>query len=593
MPATETDLTDLIKREEAAIFKTSTGEIFKRIGDLLIEAGMLSRSECEDASHQAQQNHRRIGETLVEMELITERTLYRYLALQRGVQFAEEEELVAKADPSITGVVAPKFLERHKILPILREGKRILVASSQLEPTVPELAQVFNAEEVAYCLVTPTDFRRLQMAFDLSRPGAGVKTPTSSTNRGARDLLKTSEHQEALGITLFQAILLEAIAHRASDIHLERYGERVRLRLRVDGDLHDISKIAITPEQYLVIINIIKIQANMDIAEHRLPQGGRFSVLAGGHSYDLRVQTQPSLHGEHVVVRLLSKEVKLLSIEQLGFPQRLANIYRRLLQSPSGLLLIVGATGSGKTTSLYAGLNILALDATRKVITIEDPIEYGIDNIQQTQVRPEIGFSFADAMRSFVRQDPDSILVGEIRDPETALEAIRASQTGHLVLSTLHCNDCVDAVQRLFDLHVHPNSVASELLGVFAQRLAKRICPYCRQPIEMKPDIAKEIFPRGVPPGFQCFEGKGCPQCDGFGSFGRIAIVEFLPTNREIRKAISLQPPLDELRGIAFQEGWVPMREHALELVQEGYIALDELPALFQPEQLRPYEMPV
>jgi type IV pilus assembly protein PilB len=333
---------------------------------------------------------------------------------------------------------------------------------------------------------------------------------------------------------------------------------------------------------------VIKVRAGLDIAEHRLPQGGRFVTRSGNQVFDIRTQTQPCLHGEHVVMRLLPQDTKLVGINELGFPPEIAKIYRRLLDSPGGLVLVVGPTGSGKSTTLYAGLQVLAADPSRKVITVEDPIEYALDGIQQTQVRPEIGFEFANAMRAFVREDPDVILVGEIRDGETALEALRASQTGHLVLSTLHCNDTVDAVQRLVDLGMHPNSIASELLAVFSQRLARRICEGCRAPAEPNESLAAEIFPHGIPADMRFFKGKGCDHCRGSGCYGRIAAIEYLPASPALRLAISRRATVDELRGHALTAGLLPLREHALMLVREGIIPLEELKMMLPPERLAP-----
>ncbi|MBX3471908.1 MAG: type II/IV secretion system protein [Planctomycetes bacterium] len=423
------------------------------------------------------------------------------------------------------------------------------------------------------------------MALDLierrkDRAGARSDAP--------RDLLSRDEGMAEL-VTLFEAILVDAIAARASDVHLERYGDRVRLRLRVDGDLRDLHHLKIGPAQLVGLVNVIKVQANLDIAERRVPQGGRTSVRAGNRVFDLRVQTQPSLHGEHVVIRLLPQDTKLLTIEQLGFPEGPGRAYRRLLDSPSGLVLVVGPTGSGKSTTLYAGLQVLSRDTTRKVLTIEDPIEYALDDVQQSQVRPELGFVFASAMRSFVREDPDVILVGEIRDSETALEALRASQTGHLVLSTLHCNDAVDAVQRLVDLGMHPNSIASEVLAVFAQRLAKRICHECREPAGPPAgELALEVFPGGVPPNLETWRGRGCSRCANAGSYGRIAAVEYLPASPAFRGAVSRRCSVDELRAVAVDAGLLPMREHALDLIRAGTIAFEELRMLLPPERLAP-----
>jgi type IV pilus assembly protein PilB len=439
-------------------------------------------------------------------------------------------------------------------------------------------------------LVTSQDFRRLWSVLNISgKSGGYVQPPLQSL---------ANEHDEFSGeldnqvspylVAIYEAILYDAVSEKASDVHLEVYQQRVRIRLRVDGDLYDLQHYQLTPAELAGVVNVLKTRAQLDISEHRLPQGGRSRLKVGDTSYDLRVQTQPSLHGEHAVIRLLPQSGHALTLKQLGMLPGITKQYRRLLDNPSGLVLIVGPTGSGKTTTLSAGLQELADDGRRKVITVEDPIEYAIDNIQQTHVRSSIGFGFADAMRSFVRQDPDVILVGEIRDAETALESVRASQTGHLVLSTLHCNDAVDAIQRLFDLGLHHNSLASELLAVMAQQLAKRICSHCREPAEPDPAILAELFPEQVPDNFHCFVGKGCPQCSGRGTKGRIAVVEFLQVNSELRDVISRRPPLGELRWRALDAGLVTMRDSALELVLQGVIPLSELPRILPEERLAP-----
>ena len=440
----------------------------------------------------------------------------------------------------------------------------------------------------AMCLVTPTDYRRLWMLVDVRRGRAGREAHGGQKTEGG-DLLTSDLHgSEARHIALFETLLLEAISERASDLHLERYGEDVRVRLRVDGDLHDFDRVRLSPADLVGLVNVIKINANLDIAERRIPQGGRVRRRAGDRAYDLRVQVQPALHGEHVVIRLLPQDSKILTIEDIGFPTALAGEYRRMLDGPGGLLLVVGPTGSGKSTTLYAGLQHISRDATRKAITVEDPIEYSIHGVQQTQVRPDIGFSFADAMRAFVREDPDVILVGEIRDKETALEAIRASQTGHLVLSTLHCNDAVDAVQRLLDLDMHPNSIASELLAVFAQRLAKRICTGCRVEVEPDPAMTRELFPGGVPGDFRAWKGAGCEVCGGHGTYGRVAAVEFMRTGPAVRRAISKAALLDDLRAVALEAGLVTLRDTALFHVTRGTIPLSELPWILPIERMAP-----
>ncbi len=554
----------------------------RRLGDLLVLAGDASREEMERAAASARAAHQRLGEALLETGLVGERELFRVLAAQRGLPLAEVEKLLLDADPTLWSSVSARFLDRHHVVPVCRNDDAVIVATTDPDVSVPELAWALGGARVELALITPNDLLRLRRALQLGQ--AGRRAPARGS-ASTDDVLLGGDLDQEL-VALVDAILADAIGERASDVHLERYGEQVRVRLRVDGDLQDLTRYHLTPAQLLGLVNVLKVKGGMDIAERRLPQGGRFSIAAGDRLFDLRLQTQPSLHGEHVVIRLLPQDAPRLGIEQLGFSAALAHAFRRALDEPSGLVLVVGPTGSGKSTTLYAGLQVLSRDATRKVITVEDPIEYALDGVQQTQVRPEIGFHFADAMRAFVREDPDVILVGEIRDGETALEALRASQTGHLVLATLHCNDAVDAVQRLFDLGQHPNTIAAELRAVFAQRLAKRTCEACAAPARPTAARLAEVFPTGVPQDFTSSAGRGCGKCQGRGTYGRVAVVEHLPAGPALRTAIAAHAPLDALRETARRSGLAPFRAQALALVQTGVIAFDELRQLLGEEQL-------
>jgi type IV pilus assembly protein PilB len=563
-----------------------------RLGDILVDLGAASRDQVESAAKE--ETGRRIGERLLAEGRVEEADLYRALALQRGVRFGRVEELLSRIDTEIVSRIPRTYLERHRMVPLAAAGGVLVTATSDPDASIAELAAVFQPQRMEIYLVTPTDYRRLWSAIDLKlRARQAIVTAPGLTIQPAEDealdlIAASGGGPDAKCVALFDALLLEAVGERASDIHLERYGTRVRVRLRIDGELRDQPGFQLSPADLIGLVNVIKIKGNLDIAERRLPQGGRIGLRAAGSTYDLRIQTQPALYGEHVVIRLLPQDTKLLTIEDLGFSPDIATQYRRLLDSPAGLVLVVGPTGSGKSTTLYAGLQVLARDTTRKVITIEDPIEYSLEGIQQAQVRPEIGFAFQHAMRAFVREDPDVILVGEIRDGETALEAIRASQTGHLVLSTLHCNDAVDAVQRLFDLGMHENSIASELLAIVAQRLTRRICEGCRVPAGPEPEILREVFPDGTPEGFRAFRGRGCPRCEGHGTRGRVAAIEYLRAGPEVRRAISRRLPVDELRGVALAAGLVTMRDNALRLVESGVIPLGELPRILPQERMAP-----
>ena len=555
--------------------------------DALIDLGLLPEGESGAPRTEGAEA---LGRALAN-PAVSEREVYRKLAsARRDLSLAELDALLPQVDPALFSRFSRSFLEHHRLIPLYQEGQRLYVASDNPDAGLDAIDHLTESK-LTLLLVTPTDFRRLWSQLTLSeRSQEPSPAALSRADRETETALEAGREGVVSPylVSLYEGILLEAVSQQASDIHIERYGKRVRVRLRIDGELHDLDQFRITPAQLLGVVNVIKLRAELNIAERRLPQGGRSRLKMGDASFDLRGQTQPSLHGEHVVIRLLRQTGRAMTMQELGMSAKLAGRYQRLLDNPAGLVLVVGPTGSGKSTTLYAGLQELADDGRRKVITVEDPIEYSIDNIQQTRVRPDIGFSFADAMRSFVRQDPDVILVGEVRDQETALEAIRASQTGHVVLSTLHCNDSVDALQRLYDLGVHPNSIASELLSVIAQRLAKRICPDCRQPATPDPAVMAELFPDGPPGDFRCFEGAGCPQCKGRGTRGRIAVVEFLQVNRDIRNGISLQLPVGDMRRLALDAGLITMRDSALDHVIQGIIPLSELPRILPEDRMAP-----
>ncbi|MGM0767161.1 MAG: ATPase, T2SS/T4P/T4SS family [Pseudomonadota bacterium] len=564
---------------------------------VLIDLGMVDEKTLASAKIEAAAENRRLLDVLRNRLNLEESSLYRSLAQQRGMTLIDADQLLPKLEPELFRRFSRTFLDLSRLIPVASHDGLLTLVTDDPDARTDQLERMSPDQEIECLLVTPTDFRRLWSSLDLTARGNRFVADHASPDSGAdptgagtaNDIIgKSDDSISPYLVSVYEAILLDAVSARASDIHIEQYDSRVRIRLRIDGDLHDLPQYQLSPREVKGVINVIKLRAELNIAEHRLPQGGRSRLQLGNVQYDLRIQTQPSLHGEHAIIRLLPQTGRAMTIADLGISSVIGARYQRLLNNPAGLLLVVGPTGSGKSTTLYAGLQNLADDGRRKVITVEDPIEYAIDNIQQTRVRSEIGFSFADAMRAFVREDPDVILVGEIRDQETALEAIRASQTGHVVLSTLHCNDAVDSLQRLYDLGVHPNSIAGELMAVIAQRLAKRICTHCRQPAEADPAILAELFPEGAPANFRCFTGTGCDHCNGTGTHGRVAVVEYMEVDADIRNAISSQPPIGELRWRALDAGLITMRDSALDHVIEGIIPLSEVPRILPRERMAP-----
>ncbi len=501
-------------------------------------------------------------------------------------------ELFDILQPELFGFYSRTYLEAHRILPICETDDDITLVTDDKKVDQDELRNMHPSKRIVCRIITADEFKRLWSHLDVVSRGKEMlnKQLAEPMNEGkTEDEFNPVESQiNPYLVSVYEGILIEAVSSSASDIHLELYGDKVRIRIRVDGDLHDFNKFKLTAKELRGLVNVIKIRSELNIAERRLPQGGRSQLRYGKDSYDLRIQTQPSLHGEHIVIRVLKHTGRAMTMEELGMSGKIAGYYQRLLINPAGLVLVVGPTGSGKSTTLYAGLQELADDGSRKVLTAEDPIEYSIDKVQQSHVRPDIGFTFADALRAFVREDPDVILVGEIRDHETALEAVRASQTGHLVLSTLHCNDAVDSLQRLYDLQIHPNSLASELLAVIAQRLAKRICPHCSEEDSPPEDLLNEVFPDGVPANFRSYRGRGCDKCEGRGTKGRIAVIEYMYVNGDIRSAIAQKPNIEEMRWQALDSGLLTMRDSALAHVIEGRIALSELRKILPQERMAP-----
>lgn len=562
-------------------------------GMTLLDMGMVDQVMLSEARRLAKTKKLPVIKVLRDKLNMEDTTLYRKLAEENGMHFAAVDDLLHQVQPELMDGFSRSFLDSHHLIPLKVVDHALQVVTDDPDSQIDDIYHMYPYDRVTRVLVTPNDFKRLWTTVELSLQG-DIRHMMGSIEEheviDPRDDLLDLERPgvEARLITLCDALLLDAVSEGASDLHIEQYKTHTRMRLRVDGDLHDITHYNLSPQESRGLINVIKIRGSMDIAEKRLPQGGRSQLTAGGISYDLRIQVQPSLHGESVVIRMLPQSGNIVAIEDLGMSAQIMKDYRRMLDNPSGLVLVVGPTGSGKSTTLYAGLSELAKDGRRKVLTIEDPVEYSIEGIQQTFTRPEIGFNFADGMRSFVRLDPDVILVGEIRDTETAVEAIRASQTGHVVLSTLHANDAVDALQRIYDLEVQANSVASELMAVIAQKLAKRICPDCKKPAEPDPDILEELFPEGTPDSFSCFEGSGCGSCGGRGTRGRVGVIEYMQVNSEIRTGIALRYPIAQLRSVALDSGLTTMRDSALNHVIAGNIPLSELRRILPADRMAP-----
>ncbi len=507
---------------------------------------------------------------------------------------AKEQGLVHRAslaeyeiDPEALNEVPRAVAEQYKVLPIAMSEGRIVIAMA-------DATDVFAIDEVRRRTgrkVEPieVDAEELTRAIE-QYYSTRVRTQLTAAKTDAVDLGMQVAHEDALAgvdedllamldqapvVRVVEAILRNAVRMRASDIHIEPRSEKVVVRYRVDGQLLVVSELDLDLHRY--VVSRIKILSDIDIAETRLPHDGRFAAVVDDRPIDLRVSTLPTFHGEKAVLRILDKSQALVSLNQLGFLPDTQKAYQEMLHSPQGMILVTGPTGSGKSTTLYASLHEIK-DESKNITTVEDPIEYEVEGVNQTQVHYRIDLTFASALRSILRQDPDIILVGEIRDYDTAEMAFRASLTGHLVLSTLHTNDAPSAATRLIDMDVEPYLIASSIIGVLAQRLIRRICPRCREVCEPTPlELDQLGLSTSQASQITFHRGRGCEQCRNTGYYGRVGAFELMRMDNKIRDLITHRATAAELREAARQAGMRTMREDALMKINSGMTTAAEV----------------
>ena len=548
----------------------------QRLGQILVRARVLTQDVLRDALARARQNREKLGETLVSMGAASPEEVLRALAEQNGLPYLQAEELPTA--PPIIKNLSPKYLRQYVSCPIALDGSNVTVATA--DPSNPllldELRQTIGGR-IALCVApAPAILEAIERAYGASTPlqkiVEGIGAVEAGENEEDVNQLRDMAF-EAPVVRLVNLLIEEAVTSEASDIHVEPSEERLRVRYRIDGVLYDRE----SPPRKLqaALTSRIKLMAEMNIAERRLPPDGRIRVTAAGRRVDIRVSTVPTVHGESLVMRLLDRSSVFLPFNRLGFSPPVAETYEALVRRPHGILLVTGPTGSGKTTTLYAALDkINSVD--KKIITIEDPVEYQLAGVNQIPVRPNIGLTFAAGLRHIVRQDPDVIMVGEIRDLETAEIAIQAALTGHLVLSTLHTNDAPSAIARLQDMGAEPYLVASVLNAVLAQRLVRRVCAACRAPHEPE---ARDLLAIGVADatGVELFRGKGCDECRGTGYRGRVGIYELFVITEDARGLILAKRPSGEIRRHAIERGMVTLRDDGWAKARAGITTVEEI----------------
>jgi type IV pilus assembly protein PilB len=558
-----------------------------RLLDLLVKENLLTVDQAQKATAEARKTSERLGTTLKRLGFLSDEDLLDFLSRKYGIPVINLQRV--EVTEEITRLVRKEIAQKYQVFPVRKVGNTLTLALS--DPTVVlaiDDVQFATGLHVIPVLASETAIKE---AIDKSYVDSQAKLDEilkteHQVGADALELVDRSSQKvdiselgeeagEAPVIRFVNLILADAIRKRASDIHLEPYEKVFRVRYRIDGVLHDV--MAPPKQMEAAILSRVKIMANMDIAERRLPQDGRISVKFSNKEVDLRVSSLPTIFGEKIVMRILDKSGVVLDLQKLGFEEDDLERFRRIIQTPYGMILVTGPTGSGKSTTLYAAVSTIN-SAEINIMTAEDPVEYNLPGVNQVHVREDIGMTFQLALRAFLRQDPDVILVGEMRDTETASIAIRAALTGHLVFSTLHTNDAPSTVTRLLDMGIVPFLVSSSLLMVVAQRLCRRICVECREQIEIPLSVLLDVgFKAEEAEAVKVHKGTGCANCANTGYRGRMAIHEILYINPELQEAIVKQRPANELKEIATKHGMRSLRQAGLRKIALGLTTLDEV----------------
>jgi type IV pilus assembly protein PilB len=569
----------------------------KMLGEMLISGGMIKEEQLTRALDEQKKRGGKLGEVLVDLGFISEHNIATFLGRQLHIPFIEiEKQLV---DVESVRLIPADMARRLMAIPIYRDKEALVVAMA--DPlNIFGLDDIRKAagREIQQVVATRND---IQKAIDrYSGMSQTIETATMDFTGGAAAAIIESAEipsiaaEDAPVVKLVSMVIAQAIMDRASDIHIDPEGKNIKVRYRIDGVLSEVR--TLPREMHGPIVSRIKIMANMDIAEKRIPQDGRFQArithtdsgpivtavfqertalrMDGDTTVDVRVSTLPVIQGETVVMRILDRTQVIMSLDGLNFTQEILDRYRKLISRPYGMILVTGPTGSGKTTTLYASINTIDRKANN-LVTVEDPVEYQIMGVNQVQVNAKAGVTFSSGLRSILRQDPDIIMVGEIRDRETAEIAIHAALTGHLVFATLHTNDAAGAATRLIDMGIEPFLIASSTIGILAQRLARRVCERCKKPTKATPELLKSL---GIASGDVTFyHGEGCPVCKNTGYKGRIGIFELMEMNETIRNLIIAKAASTSIKSAAGQTGFKTLRQEGLIRAASGVTTVEEV----------------
>ncbi|MFC1675287.1 GspE/PulE family protein [Candidatus Omnitrophota bacterium] len=562
-------------------------EKYLRLGELLIKESLLTQAQLEEALSIQRREGGRLGEVLVRLKMVTEDQMVKALGKQLGISYFPLGTGMLKpaADQELEQLIPKDFALKNLVLPLSRTLKSLTVAMA--DPL--DLILIDNLKKLTGCAVnliiaTKSDITKaigkyygrtrmfedaVEASYDVSQDTKDAAVKTRAEQELSLDNL-IARAEEAPVIKLVDLIIRQAIDEHATDIHIEPFKDKTSLRYRIDGKLYEVPPPA--KHLHLPIVSRIKILAKLDIAEKRLPQDGAFVVRFEERQIDIRVSTIPAIYGEKAVLRVLDRGNVALDLNKLGFDSGQLVKIRKQINSAYGLIFVTGPTGCGKTTTLYAMLNEIK-NPQKNIITIEDPVEYKLDDINQVQAKIDIGLSFSAALRSFLRQDPDVILVGEVRDLETAEICMRAALTGHLVFSTLHTNDAPSAVNRLLDIGIEPHLITPSLTGVVAQRLARKLCPDCKEAYEPSPEQLGGIKLKAE----LVYKPKGCSKCGSMGYKGRISIAEVMLIDEPIRNLITKRASYQDIKSLAKKNGMQSIYESGIKKVEAGITSLEEI----------------
>jgi len=554
-----------------------------RLGEILINQGMINSEQLKKALEiQKIDSKKKVGEILVSQGAINRKQLLQALQHVYEAEYIELEDVIL--DPEIVSIIPKRIAVRYKIVPLSKENNTLTIAmANPLDVNTIDYIKEYTKMDVDPKFASEEDITNvLSTYYEAGGHFDDILEKVDVSNvADYGDEVNLSEleaiSQEAPVIQLVNMIIVQGIKERASDIHLEPNKRGLLVRYRIDGILHDVRMLPARIKP--AIISRIKILSRMDIAERRLPQDGRFQLRFGAREVDLRISSIPTVYEEKIVMRLLDKSQGVISLDNVGFTDKQLKEFRSMITSSYGVILLTGPTGSGKSTTLYGALN--EIDSMEKnVITVEDPVEYKLERINQINVRPKIDLTFANALRSILRQDPDIIMIGEMRDPETAHIAVQSALTGHLVFSTLHTNDAVSSLTRMIDMGIAPFLISSSVIGVMAQRLVRRICPRCIEEYTPEDDVLENLkvhFKLPDPGNFKLYRGKGCDYCKNTGYRGRTAIYEMVRINDEIRSMIMKNTSSNEIKEIAIKNGMLTLLDSGVVRALEGITTIDEV----------------